>query len=166
VLEALFLVLFVVRSSVQFLRSVVGDQVVLSVSLAQEDLTPTYSPPAPARPQVLSINTLGQEPSQSQSLPPSQSLAPSPSSPPDDIVNETVSLTYRELLEALNLPEDISSLDVLAKLGLLPEDTSLEPSPSPSPPLSPLVPSPPPYVPPQLRRTSSPIASSAPHVPR
>ena len=40
VLEALFLVLFVVRSIVQFLRSVVGDQVVFSVSQAQGELTP------------------------------------------------------------------------------------------------------------------------------
>jgi len=183
VLEALFLVLFVVRSIVQFLRSVVGDQVVFSVSRAQGEPTPlplaplllarllsplSHSLPPVSkavRPQVLSVNTLSQEPSQSQSLPPSQSLAPSPSSPLDEIANETVSLTYRELLEALNLPEDISSLDVLAKLGLLPEDTSQEPSPSP--PLSPSIPSPPPYVPPQLRRTSSPIASSTPpHVPR
>ena len=144
--ELLLLVLFVVRSIVQFLRSVLGDQVVLSVSLAQGELTPSpLAPPVSkaVRPQVLLVNTLGQEPSQSQS----QSLPPSPSSPPDEIANETVSLTYRELLEALNLPEDISSLDILAKLGLLPEDTS----PSPSPPLSPLVPSPPLYVPPQLR---------------
>jgi hypothetical protein len=168
VLEALFLVLFVVRSSIQFLRSIVGDQVVFSVSQAQEELTPLLLAPSPLAPsvlkaarspQVLSVNTLGQEPSQSQLLPPSQSLAPSPSSPPDEIANETVSLTYRELLEALSLPEDVSSLDVLAKLGLLPDDTSLEPSP----PLSPMVPSPPPYVPPQLR--TPPAASSTPPAP-
>jgi hypothetical protein len=48
VLEALFLVLFVVRSTVQFLRSVVGDQVVLSLGPAQEDLMPARSLPAPS----------------------------------------------------------------------------------------------------------------------
>jgi hypothetical protein len=74
-----------------------------------------------------------------------QSLPPLPSSLLDEIVDETVSLTYYKLLEALNLLEDISSLDILAKLGLLPDDTLLESLLLF--PLSPLVPSPLLYIP-------------------
>ena len=183
--ELLLLVLFVVRSIVQFLRSVVRDQVIFSLSPAQGEptLTPARSPPASSSspscppvskavhsPQVLSINTLGLEPSQSPSSPPSltdRELL--------ELVNKPVS-TYRELLELLNLSENLDSVKILAEyglvpgdtlleLGLLPNHTSLEPLPSPSPPLSPLVPSSPPYVSPQLR--TAPAASSAPsHMPR
>ena len=181
--ELLLLILFVVRSIIQFLRSVVGDQVIFSVSPAQEE--PTRSPPAPSSPspcppvskaiyspQVLSINTLGLEPSQS---PPSPSFLPDkPVSLTDrellELANKPVS-TYRELLELLNLPENLDSIkllaeyslvpdDTLLELGLVPNHTLLEPLPLPSPPLSPLVPSSPPYVPPQLR--TAPAASSTP----
>jgi len=84
-MELLLLVLFVVRSIVQFLRSVVRDHMVLSMSLAQEEnltpprslstrvpLAPLLSPQSPSlppvskavrSPQVLLVNTLGQEPS-------------------------------------------------------------------------------------------------------
>jgi hypothetical protein len=187
--ELLLLVLFVVRSIVQFLRSIVRDQVIFSLSPAQENLTPARSPPArspPARssspspcppvskavrsPQVLSINTLGLEPSQSPPSPPSltdRKLL--------ELANKPVS-SYRELLELLNLPENLDSIKLLAKyglvpdntlleLGLLPNHTSLEPSPSPSPALPPVIPSSLLYVPPQLR--TAPAAGSTPsHVPR
>ena len=181
--ELLLLVLFVVRSIIQFLRSVVGDQVIFSLSPAQGEptFTPARSPPAPLpspspcppvskavrSPQVLSINTLGLEPSQSPPSPPSltdRELL--------ELANKPVS-TYRELLELLNLPENLDSIKLLAEYGLVPDDTLLElgllPNhtslePSPSPPLSPVVPSSPPYVPPQLRTAA---ASSAPsHISR
>jgi hypothetical protein len=169
-LEALFLVLSIVRSAVQFLRSVVGD-VDLFSSPAQEDAPPAPTPspsspqsspsplfsspsslkpsssPVAARPQVFLVNPVSLV---SQS-PPLQSSA-SPNSPSND---ETVTLTIGELLEAMGLPEDVSSMkalaelgvlpnEALAELGLLPDGTSL---PSPS--------SPPSYLPPHARQQAS-----------
>jgi hypothetical protein len=159
------------------------------LSPAQEEptFTPARSPPAPSSspcppvskavrsPQVLSINTLSLEPSQS---PPSPSFLPDkPVSLTDrellELVNKPVSI-YCELLELLNLPENLDSIKLLAEYGLVPDDTLLElglvPNhtllePSPLPPLSPIVPSSPPYVPLQLR--TAPAAHSAPsYVPR
>jgi hypothetical protein len=163
--------------------------VIFSLSPAQGEptFTPAHSPPAPSSspssyppvskavrsPQVLSINTLGLEPLQSPPSPSPSFLPDKPVSLTDcellELANKPVSI-YRELLELLNLPENLDSIKLLAEyslvpdntlleLGLVPNHTSLEPSPSPSPPLSPLVPSSLPYVPPQLY--TAPAASSA-----
>jgi hypothetical protein len=205
-MELLLLVLFVVRSIIRFLRSVIGDQVILSLSPAQEEptLTPACSPPAllfspllsslrsPVSkavrfPQVLLINPLGLEPLRLPlSLPSSL-----PSFPPDKIANKPILIycelleiangpisTYYEFLKILNSLEDINSIKVpakygllpnntLLKLGSLPDHTSLEPSPLPLPVSlsSPSIPSSPPNVPPQLY-TAPAASSTPPHVPR
>ena len=112
----------------------VRDQIILFLSPAQETLTPAYllsarsfspSPCPPVSkavysPQVLSINTLGLEPSQSPPSPPSltdRELL--------ELANKPVS-TYRKLLELLNLPENLDSIKLLAKYSLVPDNTLLE----------------------------------------
>jgi hypothetical protein len=172
--ELLLLLFFVVLTSARFLRRVIGDTSFLSPSHEEisspAPLTPSSSSPklpsSPAAvrpPRVLSINPV------SLVSPPLQSPSPSPPPSPPLQASDIVSLTIEELLEAMGLPKDVSSLKVLAKLGVLPNeslaeldlllDDTLLPSPS-----SPLVSSPPAYVPPQRRASPAPAPAPAPSV--
>jgi hypothetical protein len=146
--------------------------VIFSISPAQEEPAcslpaplslPSYSPvlKAVCSPQVLSINTLGLEPLKLPLSPLLSFLLDEPVSLTDrellELVNKPV-LIYYKLLELLNLPENLDSIKLLAKYGLVPDNTLLElglvlnhtllePLPEPSPPLSPSVPSSLLYVP-------------------
>ncbi|KAE9362517.1 hypothetical protein N431DRAFT_435651 [Stipitochalara longipes BDJ] len=128
----------------------------VSSSLPRSSLRSSLRPSGPVSPPVLSIKPvrLFQESSQSSS-------SPSPSSPSP--ADETVTLTGQKLLKELGLPATLASFRLLISLGVL--DENLLPSSLLAPVSVPSSSSPPPYVPPHVRRQASVPSSSPASVP-